>query len=149
MLIVIVIDLSHYLPTTERLRRTHKHWGFTCTCALCSSSPVQQSASDSRLRRIRELEVLIYQTHAESQTPVLEQTQVDSTVLAKELLGLYEEEGLDGALVRAYDNLATAWKRKGGLKKAKMWAGKGLAAAALWPGPDSAEGVKMQKILME
>jgi len=79
---------------------------------------------------------------------MLEQTQADSTVLAKELLGLYEEEGLDGALVRAYDNLATAWKRKGSLEKAKMWAGKGVAAAALWPGPESAEGARMQKVLV-
>ncbi|KAF2792837.1 SET domain-containing protein [Melanomma pulvis-pyrius CBS 109.77] len=141
-------DLSHYLPSAERSRRMHHHWGFTCTCHLCSSSTSQIAASDARLHRIRELEVLIYHAHSQPLASGTENT-TDSTLLAEELFNLYKEERLDGALARPYDSLVAAWQNRGegGRERARAYAEAGVKAARLWPGPRSAEGARMQSVL--
>ncbi|KAF2708047.1 SET domain-containing protein [Pleomassaria siparia CBS 279.74] len=138
---ITISYLSHYLDSTERTRRMHDHWGFKCTCHLCSSSKYQITASDDRLRRIRRLEILIYQAHSGAGG------STDSVSLAEELISLYREEGLDGALARAYDNLVAAHANRGDANKAKEIARLGVQAANLWPGPTSVEGLRMQKVL--
>lgn len=151
-ILIMQADLSHYLPSSERHHRTHFQWGFTCTCSLCSS-PSKLLKSDARLQRIRTLEVLLYQAHNQPNHYVDEEQNTDpetekcgdetadSTDLAEELLLLYQEEGLDGVLARAYDNLVLAWRRKGNKGKQNMrnFARLGIEASALWPGPGSVE----------
>jgi hypothetical protein len=108
--------------------------------------------------------VLIYQAHSKP-TPGLANNdskqgidpevdeysdkKADSTELAEELLLLYQEEGLDGALVRAYDNLVLAWGRKGDVGQAKVreYARLGVEEAELWPGKGSVEMKRLLKVL--
>jgi predicted DNA-binding WGR domain protein len=107
---------------------------------------------------------LIYQAYAKP-NPGLDKTEsgkrsdpeteeysdekADSTELAEELLLLYQEEGLDGALARPYDNLVLAWGRTGdvGREKVREFARLGVQEAGLWPGEGSVEMKRFLKAL--
>lgn len=108
--------------------------------------------------------MLLYQAHArpnpglddreseqrsDPETEEYGDEKADSTDLAEELLLLYQEEGLDGALARPYDNLVVAWGRKGDVGREKVggFAKLGVREAGLWPGEGSVEMKRFLKAL--
>ncbi|KAH7356937.1 hypothetical protein BKA65DRAFT_580136 [Rhexocercosporidium sp. MPI-PUGE-AT-0058] len=91
------------------------HWGFQCSCKLCSASEDERLRSDNRLRRIAALRKSLF-----SFTP--HSFRTTSSVLALELVSLYEKEGLDGVLAEAY-MVAAVWHcASEEVEETKKWA---------------------------
>ncbi|PSR82278.1 hypothetical protein BD289DRAFT_371465 [Coniella lustricola] len=67
-----------------RRARTHRNWGFECTCAQCMLPETLANASDHRLWRIHEVETTLWPGEA----------RVDRLDAVELLLSLYEQEHL-------------------------------------------------------
>jgi len=84
-----------------RQQHIKAHWGFDCRCKLCSAPEQARTASDDRLQRIAVLRKSLFLFTVENYRKI-------TPDMALELVSLYEEEGLDGALAEAY-MVASLW----------------------------------------
>jgi hypothetical protein len=133
--VISVLDVSHYLNSTERHQRIAQQWGFICTCNLCSSSPETKDLSDARLRSIQELETIL-----DNLSPARRASPAD----AEKLIQLYKQEALDAPLAKAYTYAALEHSYAGNKMKAQMYADLAVNTALLWKGPGSRQVTDMQ-----
>ena len=101
-----------YWPRQQHVKA---HWGFDCRCKLCSAPEQARAASDDRLQRIAVLRKSLFHFTVENYRKI-------TPDMAIELVSLYEEEGLDGALAEAY-MIASLWHCVwGNGRETKEWA---------------------------
>ncbi|KAH6722072.1 hypothetical protein BKA61DRAFT_167363 [Leptodontidium sp. MPI-SDFR-AT-0119] len=106
-------DEKQTYPTRQQV--IEAHWGFRCSCRLCSASEDERLQSDNRLRRIAVLRKSLFSFTSHS-------FRITSSDLALELVSLYEEEGLDGVLAEAY-MVAALWQcASEKIEDTKKWA---------------------------
>ncbi|KAK0117073.1 SET domain-containing protein 5 [Cadophora gregata f. sp. sojae] len=98
-----------------RQHHIKEHWGFDCQCRLCSSPEQLRNISDTRLQRIAVLRKYLFLFTAENYRNV-------TPDMALELISLYEEEGLNGALAEAYMVTALWYCIWGNVHRTKKYA---------------------------
>ncbi|PVH83664.1 SET domain-containing protein, partial [Cadophora sp. DSE1049] len=100
---------------SARQQHIKAHWGFDCGCKLCSAPEQIRNASDTRLRRIVALRKSLFLFTVENYRKV-------TPDMALELVSLYEEEGLNGALAEAY-MVTSLWHCvSGNIRQTRKWA---------------------------
>lgn len=109
-------------PRHERQSVLKGIWGFTCTCALCSGSPSQITASDQRLAQIAQL-----QTALVDWSP----TSTATPKMALQLISLYEEEKVHAARGMGHMFAALAYNAIGDTSKAKKYARMAIEAGLI------------------
>ncbi|KAF2832792.1 hypothetical protein CC86DRAFT_450677 [Ophiobolus disseminans] len=111
-------------PTAQRQQHLQSGFHFTCTCARCTSP-----TSDATLSRIHTL-----QAHLNDWSP----SSPGSPTLAKELLQLHRDEGLEGFMDVAYGFTALAYNAVGDAHGARYYAEKAWEAVLMKDGMWSA-----------
>jgi hypothetical protein len=111
------ISISYLLlgaPSAKRQRILNEHWGFTCTCALCELPMLEKKASDVRRLLI-----------AQAETKVLElakKGEIERAIaLAKESVGMIQDEGMESMLTDEYAMLAMLFLEKEDRETAEVW----------------------------
>ncbi|KAL2137281.1 hypothetical protein VTI74DRAFT_5012 [Chaetomium olivicolor] len=112
-----------YGLTPHSERQSHlSDWGFTCTCAQCSLSATEISASDTRIRQIKqleeEIESIMSRAGAEGLRPEL----------GGRLVELYWEEKLDAHLALAHTRAALIYTMFGMEERAREYAVEAVGA---------------------
>jgi hypothetical protein len=133
-------DINIMQARAERQKVLSRHWGFKCSCELCSSPDHISDASDSRLTRIEALQTDLadYSPWSSTATPAM----------AEELIALYAEEGLYAAKAIGHTFAALAYNAVGNTKIAEWHADLALDAGVVNNGsPD--EDAKAMKLLLE
>jgi hypothetical protein len=117
-------------PRSQRQSSLSTHWGFHCTCSLCSSSEEEVESSNSRLSRISQLQKhLADWTFASEATPAM----------AEELISLYEEESLHAARATGHTLAVLAYNGIGDAKSAERHAKLALDSGMVSSGTDNEE----------
>lgn len=98
------------------------HWGFECTCSLCTASDTEIEKSDTRIDEIRSL-----WTELDNYTPASAATPEK----AERLIDLYHEEDLVTRMVEAYYRVAVEWNGVGDSERARMFAEKAISAGKI------------------
>lgn len=127
------------MTSQERLDRIPKQWGFNCSCALCSSSDDDLSASDKRLKDIIDLEAQLRNISPE---------RMANTGTAEKLIELYKQERFETPLAKAYTFAAMENVYVGNRTMARKYSALAVKMASLWYGPSS-EDVKFMEILRQ
>ncbi|TLD19341.1 lysine methyltransferase [Venturia nashicola] len=103
----------------ERQEYTNQTLGFQCACSHCRATSNFIDLSDDRVNEINLLE------------RYLENRQIapaDSTAMAELLVDLYEQEGLDSFISKAYAIAALEWNGTGHEYRARSWAYRSVKA---------------------
>lgn len=98
------------------------HWGFECTCSLCTASEAEIVESDTRIEEIRSL-----WTDLDNYTP----ESAGTPAKAERLIDLYQEEGLVTRMVEAYYRVAVEWNGVGNSERARSFAEKAISAGEI------------------
>ena len=102
---IVLTDASEDIDEKQEYnnRQSHitDHWGFQCSCAQCSLSPLEKLQSDARISRIIFLRSKLLDFSATRK-------DMPTTQMALELIKLYEEEHLHTAMAESY-MLAAIW----------------------------------------
>ncbi|KAJ4396374.1 SET domain-containing protein 5 [Gnomoniopsis smithogilvyi] len=99
-----------------------RHWGFECTCSLCTASETEIEESDTRIDEIRSL-----WADLDNYTP----DSAATPEKAERLIDLYHDEDLVTRMVEAYYRVAVEWNGVGDSEKAKMFAEKAITAGKI------------------
>lgn len=121
----------------ERQEALSAVWGFQCTCSLCSGTALEIEASDKRLERILELQVVLAD---------FEPGSVATTAMAEELIQLYAEENLHAAKATGYKVAALAYNAVGDVRTAQRHAKSALDMGIVSSGLDE-YAEEMKRIL--
>lgn len=91
------------------------HWGFACTCSLCTASETEIETSDAQISQIRALwaDLDDYSPSAGSAA---------TPDKAERLIDLYRAEGLVTRMVEAYYRAAVEWNGVGDSARARQFA---------------------------
>ncbi|KAF2251968.1 SET domain-containing protein [Trematosphaeria pertusa] len=119
-----------YQPREARLDALENHWGFTCTCPLCTANSTVIAASDERLKKINEIKAVL---------PTEQKDIPQMLGLLPELIGLMEEEDLIIELPMYEEIMAYTWSSFGIEDRAKYWAERAREHWAVLAGPESWE----------
>jgi hypothetical protein len=93
------------------------HWGFTCSCAMCTAGPSEIALSDRRRDRLFELHATL---SAAAEAPdSLPRERIDA--LVAETRKLIEEEQLDPQLVEYYQVFARVYLALGDGRRAREY----------------------------
>lgn len=98
------------------------HWGFECTCSLCTAPEADVEESDARIEQIQNLWADLDNYAADS---------AGTPEKAERLIQLYHEEGLVTRMVEAYYRAAVEWNGAGDPGKARMFAEKAVSAGKI------------------
>lgn len=98
------------------------HWGFECTCSLCTASEAEIEKSDTRIEEIRSL-----WADLDNYTP----ESAGTPEKAERLIELYHAEDLVTRMVEAYYRVAVEWNGVGNSEKAKIFAAKAISAGQI------------------
>ncbi|KAI2639987.1 SET domain-containing protein [Xylaria nigripes] len=115
-----------FLPSTERKERI-RNWGFECACELCRRSEKDSIASDTRLRRIKELKASLTNFKSAKATPDM----------GVEYVALHEEEGLYAQLGTAYMRAALNFASFGDEERTRVYARHAVERLDVEKGPES------------
>jgi hypothetical protein len=107
----------HFQPVTARQAATKEGWGFQCACARCGRDEV----SDAILGNILALECELGEPDTAAST--------EKIAKIKDLIALYQEDGLDAFLDGPYGRLVLAHSAAGDADEVKRYAQ--LAAGVL------------------
>ncbi len=111
------------MPSHIRHELIHQHWGFTCACSLCNSSPSYLAASDSRRTSIVELIHHVQDLLMPAQgDPTAKQVREAIKTTNKVLKLLEKEELLTQFAAGQYDLLARSHWALGEGGKAREYA---------------------------
>ncbi|TQN67566.1 SET domain-containing protein 5 [Colletotrichum shisoi] len=119
------ITMSYFDTLQTRLERqqyTQDNLGFECACSQCKIAGHLANLSDDRINEIRLLE------------EYLENRQIapaEPTAMADLLVSLYEQEGLESVIGRAYAIAAREWNGVGHEYQARSWAYRSVKAALI------------------
>jgi hypothetical protein len=116
----------------------NEHWGFECSCTLCSGSESEVAASDARIEEIVEL-----QTKLANWSP----WSAGTPAMAEMLISLYEEERLYAAKATGHTFAALAYNAVGDKMMAEWHAELALEAGMVNSGPN--DDVTAMKNLLE
>ncbi|KAI1751718.1 hypothetical protein F4782DRAFT_504009 [Xylaria castorea] len=122
-----------FLPSRERKQRI-RTWGFECACALCQGPKNETTASDKRLRRIKQLKADLNNF---KEMKVTAETGVEYTAL-------HEEEGLHAHLGSAYTRAALNSALFGDEKRSREFALRAAEELSLEKGPESGDAQAMR-----
>ena len=107
------LDIPWGLASDHRDYMTTHFFGFKCRCSLCTAPPEDIKLSDTRRRRIQELEVSLHSGNEPYESAV------DKT---QELLNLANEEGLHGKMQEFYLDLMGVFYDYGDYQNALVFA---------------------------
>ncbi|KAH7407459.1 hypothetical protein BKA64DRAFT_417888 [Cadophora sp. MPI-SDFR-AT-0126] len=110
---------------SARQQHIKAHWGFDCECKLCSAPGQVRNTSDTHLRRITALRKSLFLFTVENCRKV-------TPDMALELVSLYEEEGLHGALAEAYMVTSLWYCVWGNVRETKKWASLAIENWLVW-----------------
>lgn len=117
-----------------------KHWGFHCSCSLCSSPSSHRTQSDSRLSLIRKYRTYLMDWSYES---------LGTPELSLKYMSLLKEEKLHAKIGEAYTIAAlrfNAWEQEAeAVKYAAMAVERGL----WWDGAEELDLSQMRKLVAE
>jgi hypothetical protein len=124
----------------HRQKALSGHWGFECSCSLCSAPDHISDASDARISKILSLQTQLadYKPWTSTATPAM----------AEELIKLYEEEELYAAKAIGHTFAALAYNAEGDTKIAQWHADLALDAGMVTSGPADGDAEQM-KLIME
>lgn len=127
-------------PKARRQADLQINFGFKCTCELCSLPLVNQSESDARQRKIKQLDIRIGDPRRMMQTP--QESLTDCRVLLETLDREYR--GQAGVLnARAYYDALQIAIAHGDQARASVFAHRAQVARVLSEGPESVEARRM------
>lgn len=102
------------------------HWGFQCTCALCTAPAAAVQESDARIAEIQALWAVLDQY-----APPSSSAAAATPAHAERLVQLYRDEGLHARLVEAYYRAAVEYNGRGDAGRAVHFAQQALEAGAV------------------
>ncbi|RFU26743.1 hypothetical protein B7463_g9598, partial [Scytalidium lignicola] len=135
----ITLTYINLLQTyASRQANLKEHWGFECTCSLCSLEPSQRAQSDSRIRAIVEAQEDLLDWSRRSQ---------GSAIQAEELILLYEKEGIHAASGTAHMLAALAYNAEGRTTLAKWHAKIAVKDGVVYSGSDDVNATDMKTLI--
>jgi hypothetical protein len=138
------ITLSYHAggPSRERRRELREFFGFECACEVCALPAKELAISDERLRRAKVLDAAIGDAKRVRMTP--EAALRD----CRELLGLYEEEGVkDLRIPRLYYDAFQICAIHFDKARAKLFAERSWEARVLCQGEESEDAEAMKELM--
>jgi len=121
------------MPRDQRREHLQQVWGVDCSCSLCrSTDEAAISDSDHRRERIGELRQSVMQASSERYFE-------NALVMAREWVGIGEEEGIPPLLAEYYDIVARLSFDVGDLQDAKRYAQLALDAWMRFGSVDDAD----------
>ncbi|KAL5323991.1 hypothetical protein ACEPPN_008534 [Leptodophora sp. 'Broadleaf-Isolate-01'] len=137
----ITITYTNILePRAQRQEALTQTWGFECKCSLCTAEPSEVRKSDNRIRRIQELQGFLADWSPDS---------IGTPNMARELLKLYEEEGVHAALGTGHMFAALAYNADGDMKGAKKHARLAIEAGMVNSGVKDGDREEMESLLSD
>ncbi|CZT53198.1 uncharacterized protein RSE6_14666 [Rhynchosporium secalis] len=137
----ITITYTKMLETrAERQEALAQTWGFECKCAICSAETSEVRRSDNRIRRIQELQGFLMDWSSES---------IGTPSMARELLALYDEEGVYAGLGTGHMLAALAYNDDGDMKNAKKHAKLAIEAGMVNSGIKDKYREEMESLLSD
>ena len=119
-----------------------KIWGFSCSCALCTSAPTANLASEARVAKITELQDLLMDWTSSSSA---------SPELAEKLIKLYAKENLHAAKGTGHMFAALAYNALGeegeSMEKAKWHAQMAIDAGTVGSGDLGKDREEMRELI--
>ncbi|KAK1829342.1 hypothetical protein QBC39DRAFT_384222 [Podospora conica] len=113
----IVYSYTFLGYTRQERQAMLAHWGFTCSCAMCTAGPSESALSDRRRDRLFELHATL---SAAAEAPEsLPRERVDA--LVAETRGLIDDEQLDPQLVEYYQVFARVYLALGDGRRAREY----------------------------
>ena len=135
----ITIGYSIGGTSAERKQKLKEHFGFSCTCELCSLSGADAQKSDARQLKAAELDSQIGDPKRVKLTP--EKALVD----CRQLLNLYQENGIaDTRIPRLYYDAFQICIMHSDQARGRVFAKRCAKARRLCEGPDSADAAEME-----
>ncbi|KAH8811514.1 hypothetical protein F5884DRAFT_278761 [Xylogone sp. PMI_703] len=125
-------------PYTFRQENLKEHWGFECSCNLCSLEPHERAMSDARIRSIIEYQEDLSDWSRRSQ---------GNPTLAEELIILYEREEIHAGSGTAHMLAALAYNGEGRTSLAKWHAKKAIKAGLIYTGTGDANATEMKTLI--
>lgn len=117
---------SPFQPYVSRQNNLMRHWGFQCTCSLCTASDADVARSDARIAEIRGL------------WPRLDDYSLGPSAVhpgeAERLLELYREEGLVTRMVEGYYRAAVEYNGAGDSERARRSAERSIEEGEVMEG---------------
>ena len=126
------------LPRSER-QEMLDGWGFKCKCQQCALSDQENRASESRVRRIKEIERILDNIDSKDAT----------ADMGAELIQLYLSERLEIYIALAYARAALNYGGFGMREEASHFATVTLKAVALQFGPQKSSGTTPMELLAQ
>ena len=133
-------DINVLQTYEERQAHLRAAWGFSCTCALCSSNIGEISTSDSRTREILEMQTYLSDWSAGS---------LATPKMSRQLLALYEAEEIHAAIGKGHVFAALAHNAVGDTFRAKKHARLAIEVGIVNSGGEKDEDVKDMLMLKE
>ncbi|KAI0100125.1 hypothetical protein GGR51DRAFT_533170 [Nemania sp. FL0031] len=124
-----------FLPSRQRKERI-RGWGFECMCPLCQGPKNETTASDKRLRRIKQLKTDLNN---------FKEIKVTADTGA-EYTALHQEEGLHAHLGSAYTRAALNFALFGEEERSREYALKAVEELDIEKGPDSSDAQAMRAL---
>jgi hypothetical protein len=131
------LDGFSQLAHDERRLALEAHWGFPCTCALCTANATTIQTSNFRLQKISQIKAAL-----PSGTDALPQL----LGLLPELISLMEEEGLLVELPMYEEILAYTWSAFGIEQRAREWASRARKGWEVVAGRESWEARRLKEL---
>lgn len=102
------------------------HWGFTCTCALCTAPADEVAQSDERTTEIRALWAVLDDYN--NNNPSSSSAAAATPEKAERAIALYRDEGLVTRMVEAYYRAAVEHNGVGDAARARAMAERAIRA---------------------
>ncbi|KAK4240433.1 SET domain-containing protein 5 [Achaetomium macrosporum] len=128
------------VPKSERQSRL-REWGFVCTCSQCTLPPSESSASDNRIRQIKQLEEEIEAIMARG--PGGEGLRPE---MGGKLVELYLQERLHAYLGPTYTRAALIYSMFGNEQRAREYAREAVGALEREVGPHARDLESMRRL---
>ncbi|KAK2040786.1 hypothetical protein LZ31DRAFT_473737, partial [Colletotrichum somersetense] len=119
---ITIAYFNTIMTLQKRREHTKKNLGFVCACSHCKASGEFANLSDDRIN-----EILLLEKHLEND----QIAPAEPTAMAELLVGLYEQEGLDAYISKAYGIAAREWNGVGSEYQARLWAYKSVQAGLI------------------
>jgi hypothetical protein len=118
------------MPSNERREMLQDMYNFSCTCSLCTASPAEKDASDTRRARVSMINELLQRGQS---------SHAEAVRLTDELLVLIDKEHLITMLKRGYSHLIKLFYELSDYERAIKYMEATLTLSDDLGGPDEEE----------